>query len=156
MTTAVRQTDWVDQLVALLEEQHAIYVKFEQFSIRQSQLVQDGQTDELLSLLAQRQQLIDQLTLLNNRIEPYRERWSQMWTDLDEADQQRVRELIEQVQHLIEKIVDQDGKDRSVLQDRRDQLIGNISRVRQSGAAHRAYGQDPHDPQRARYTDQQG
>jgi len=93
---------------------------------------------------------------LNNRIEPYRERWSQMWTDLDEADQQRVRELIEQVQHLIEKIVDQDGKDRSVLQDRRDQLIGNISRVRQSGAAHRAYGQDPHDPQRARYTDQQG
>ena len=155
-TADTPQTNWSEGLIDLLGQQRAIYRQLYELTGRQAQLVKDGEAEPLLELLARRQSLIDELTQINARVEPYKKSWSSLWPRLDSGSQQRVQSLIDDVQGLLDEIVAQDEKDRAALSARRDEAGAGLRHVRAGSAVNRAYGRPTGHVERNRYTDQQG
>ncbi|MBI1369502.1 MAG: hypothetical protein GC162_12720 [Planctomycetes bacterium] len=154
--TVSTQPDWALELISLLEQQQRIYEQLTDLSRKQTQLVSTGDAEPLLTVLGQRQQLIDQLTRLNSRVEPYKQDWPALWAQLDRMTQARVQQLISTVQSLLDAIVEQDEKDRAALSAQRMQIVGDIQQVRRGSAVNRAYGAPAVRPEMNRYTDYKG
>jgi DNA repair ATPase RecN len=152
--TTTTTPDWAAELIALLDQQRRIYHQLGDLSRQQSQLVSAGDAEPLLSLLGQRQQLIDQLTQLNGRIDPYKRDWPALWAQLDRGD--RIQQLIDQVQKLLDDIVQQDEKDRVALSAQRQHVADELQQVRHGTAVNRAYGRPTTGLDNNRYTDFQG
>lgn len=154
--TTTTTPDWAAELISLLDQQRRIYHQLGDLSRQQSQLVSAGDAEPLLSLLGQRQQLIDQLTQLNGRIDPYKRDWPALWAQLDRGDQFRIQQLIDQVQKLLDDIVQQDEKDRVALSAQRQHVSDELQQVHRGTAVNRAYGRPAAGPDNNRYTDYQG
>lgn len=146
----------VETLVELLDQQHAIYRQLRDLSERQSQLVADGDAESLLTLLNQRQGLIDELLRINEQIDPFKQRWSELWAELDAEQRRRVRERMDAVQSLLDGIMQQDEQDRQALVAQRAQVGEQLGQVHRGAAVNRAYGQSVGPSVQTRYTDQQG
>ena len=63
-----------NEVFALLEQQRDLYRELKSQSEQQDALIASGATDQLLSLLAQRQRLIDGLGQVSSSLAPYRSR----------------------------------------------------------------------------------
>ncbi len=145
----------VQTLVTLLERQQSLYQQLHSLSDQQGQMVATGSTEALLSLLAQRQQFIDELGKINTELQPYRSQWPQLKKKLAEPDRRRISALVEQAEQMLSGIIEQDNRDRQQLEQSKTHLGGEMGRVSQGGAMMRAYktssGRDAN-----RLTDQQG
>ena len=106
-------------------------------------------------MLALRQKLIDQLSALNNELQPYRTSWEQLYASLNEHDRQRVGELLRDAQSLLQRIVEQDERDRGKLEQWQSKVGHELKRIGDAGNALQAYGNRQVNPQ-ARFTDRQG
>jgi len=147
--------DWATELIDLLDDQRRIYVQLHELSQEQTHLVEAGEAEPLLTLLSKRQQLIDRLTQLNGRMEPFRRNWPTLWSELSDAKRTTVQSLIDQVQGLLDKIVNQDERDRAALSAQRERVGQALSQVKVGTNLNRAYG-GPASPGSSRYTDQRG
>lgn len=127
------------RLVTLLTQQRDIYQQLQALSGTQSQLVDSGSSEPLLAILAQRQQLIDELARLHSEMEPFRRRWEQVYGGLSGAQKEEVADLVKQVEGLLTAIIDQDNRDRQQLEDARTQVGGELTRMAHAGAASAAY-----------------
>lgn len=156
MTVAV-PPDWATRLIDLLDQQRRIYSHLEQMSARQTHLVQAGQTEPLLTLLAQRQRLIDQLTQVAGNIEPFKKDWPALFAQLDLVSRGRIQSLINQVQELLGRIMSADERDRVALTEQRGRLSVGLQQVAKGSVLNRAYQSGGVDPEtHNRYTDEQG
>lgn len=151
--TAQTQPEWATGLIELLVQQRGVYEELGGLSEQQGALVEAGDAEPLLNLLAQRQTLIDRLTQLNGRIEPYKQNWPALWSQLDATTQTHVQSLITQVQSLLDDIVARDERDRAALHAQRERVAGELGGARRGSAVHRAYGAGSGG---AQYTDRQG
>ncbi|MEX2672221.1 MAG: flagellar export chaperone FlgN [Phycisphaeraceae bacterium] len=151
--TAKTKPEWAVDLIELLEEQRVIYDQLVGLSEKQSGFVDSGDAESLLAVLAQRQKLIDHLTQINGRIEPFKQNWPKLWAELDGDSQARVQNLIDKVQALLDRIVEQDERDRAALSDHRDRIGAQVKQAHAGSAVNRAYGASAAD---AQYTDQRG
>lgn len=151
--TLKTKPDWAADLIELLGEQRDIYAQLQELSEKQATLVENGDAESLLTLLAERQTLIDKLTQLNGRVEPYKQNWPTLWSQLDAPAQRRVQGLIDQVQSLLDRIVTQDERDRAVLSEQRERIGAQITHASKGAAVNQAYGTGAGE---ARYTDRQG
>lgn len=149
-------SDSVELLVELLDQQRAIYQQLRDLSEQQSRLVAEGDAESLLTLLNQRQALIDRLLQINERIEPYKQRWSEFWSGLDEARQGEIRERMDAVQSLLDGIMAQDEKDREALAAQRSKVSEQLGQVNRGASVNRAYGQASSYTVNTRFTDEQG
>ena len=153
--TAVSHSQWPADLIEVLDQQRSLYQQLHGLSAEQAQLVDSGDPESLLSLMSQRQRLIDQLTQVSDQLEPYRARWSDYWSQMDDSTRTRVGDLVRQVQSLLEQIMAQDERDRATLAARRTQVAGNLQRMSQGASVNRAYSAKS-GPVGARFTDNQG
>lgn len=139
MTTQA-QPDWATGLIDLLDQQRQVYAKLDALSAEQGDLVAAGDAEPLLNILGQRQSLVDQLTQLNSRIEPYKQNWPALWAQLDAATQSKIQGLIDQVQSMLDAIVERDERDRNALSKQRDDVADQIHGANRGTAVHKAYG----------------
>lgn len=138
-------------LVALLTRQRDLYRELKTLSDQQATLIEESQTDRLLSLLAQRQRLVDALTELNRELVPVRQALPQV----SPPQREQVRLLMDEVDTLLQQIIEQDDRDRQNLQAAQRGVAAQIRQVRQGGAAAHAYRPAPQSAS-ARFTDRQG
>ena len=157
MTTpsTVSEEDEVARPVALLQRQADLISKLGTLSERQSGLVDEGQGEDLLTLLGQRQQLIDALDAINTDLEPFQARWSQLWEGLGESDRQRIGPLVSQTQQVLDQIMATDDRDQERLRVNQQRIAEELGRVNQTGEARRAYTAGAPNPPN-RFTDKQG
>ncbi|MCX5661824.1 MAG: flagellar export chaperone FlgN [Planctomycetota bacterium] len=141
-------------LVALLQKQRAIYVQLRQLSDQQATLIVDGQAEPLLTLLSQRQKLIDDAALLNADLEPYRKKWASLWAGLGDKDRETIGALVREVQELLGAIVQQDERDRQSLQAAKGKLGSELQKLSRAAGAVNAYRQAPSGQNR--FTNKQG
>lgn len=137
-------------LVALLTQQRDLYRQLKLLSDEQATLITDGHTDRLLTLLAQRQRLVDTLTSLNRDLVVARQGLGAS----DQGARDRVRLLMDEVDVLLQQIIEQDDRDRQSLQSAQQQVANQLKGVRQGGAALSAYR--PSIQPGPRFTDRQG
>lgn len=155
MTANDTRPQWVEPLLTMLEQEKAIYDKLMELSRRQRAIVEQGDAEPLLALLDQRQTLIDQLVALNAQLEPYRRDWPDLWSQLNETQQEEVRQAMDQVQRMLDHILEADEKDRTTLTARRQRVGQQINKVQQGTNVNRAYATGRIDTT-PRFTDRTG
>jgi flagellar biosynthesis/type III secretory pathway chaperone len=144
---------WVPRLQRILMEQASLYAQLDTLSRQQSQRIHDDNTDALLTVLGQRQEIIDRLTSLSQEFTPFRDNWAHLMDSLDTALSDSFNESLSSLAQIMDAISKRDEHDRLVLEKRRASLSNDATTVRSGhGAlnAYRANSQQTHVP---RYQD---
>lgn len=127
------------RLADLLTRQRDLYRELAAYSERQQQLIDAGQTEELLAVLTQRQTLVDQLQACNREVAPLRGRMADLAAAGGPEVRATIRARVDEVQQLLEGIIGRDEADRERLETARNRVGQELQRVNRAPAAANAY-----------------
>ena len=135
-------------VISALREQVDCYRRLAKLADLQHVHVQQCQTEQLLEVLASRQELLEQLTLWERTIAPQRKRWADFLVELSGAARDSAETLLAETRRLLEDITTADRNDALVLQQQKLNLgrqINQASAARQvnKNYAASAYGARP-------------
>ncbi|MBX2852188.1 MAG: hypothetical protein KTR15_10620 [Phycisphaeraceae bacterium] len=139
-TSNQSSSDEATEVFALLQQQRDLYRELKSHSEQQDALIANGETDQLLSLLAQRQRLIDGLGQVSSTLAPYRSRIAAIADQASGDLGKQMRGMIEEVRVLLESIIAADEKGKADLEAARDKVGGQIRQAAGAVAAAGAYG----------------
>ncbi len=131
---------WAPRLVRVLDRQIELYAELERLSSRQSDLVRGDEPDALLDLLARRQVLVEQVTDLNQQLEPFTREWDRLAERLSPGQRDEIGSRTRRLDELIETITGRDEADRRALESRRESVASEINALSNKRAAVAAYG----------------
>lgn len=131
---------------------------------RQQDIIAQGQTEQLLAVLSERQGIVTQLTHINTEIAPLRERMNAISEAAPEAVRQAIRQLVADVQDMLRSIIEDDERDRQTLEASKQQVSRELTKVKTAPAAINVYKSNAHRPAAAglplngsaRFTDSRG
>lgn len=149
-------SDEAETVLALLERQRDLYRELDSQSDQQADLIASGATDRLLSLLAQRQKLIDGLGEVSASLSPYRSRIATIADQAADEMGDQMRSMVEEVRGLLESIIERDDKGKADLAAARDQVGGQIRQAAGAVAAAGAYGGRTVSQPGPKFTQQKG
>ncbi len=149
-------TQQIRELLGRLIEQRGLYQQLQALSGQQVGCIRDGSAEDLLAVLSQRQAVIQALSRSNAEVAPYRERWSQVSQSADAQLREQIRQVLADIEQMLQAILDQDERDRTELQGMQQQLGMQLNQVGQAGRAIKAYGPPGSGPRPATFTDRQG
>jgi hypothetical protein len=128
-----------DATILALENQVGCYRRLAKLAEIQHEHVQQSRTEELLDVLSQRQDVLDQISRLEEAIAPARRQWNEFLGSLSETERQSAQGLLEETRRLLEQITVADRNDAVVLQQRKASLGLQISQNRSVRQVNRAY-----------------
>lgn len=146
----------VSAMLTLLSGQRDLYRQLKTLSQQQAACIREGSTEQLLSLLSQRQAVIDDLSRSNAELAPYRDRWTQLAEAADPTQKQSLRELLNEIDRVLREVVEQDERDRTELKGVQQQIGTQLMRVGKAGQAIRAYGPASTNTKPPVFTDRRG
>ena len=129
------------QIAGLLIEQRDLYRALSRLTERQRNLITGDDPERLLTLLAERQQLIDKLQAISRRLRPFQANWRQIREGLGDEDGLKIDGLVGEIDSLLGEILKKDEADTALLSARKSekgQAIGAIQAGRQAGRAYTA------------------
>lgn len=135
---------WKPALASLLEEKTTLCRRLDALSRSQRDLIERGETDALLALLTDRQDLIGRLRALQESLQPFRARWEGLMAALPADEAAAFQRSIERLAEMVRAILDRDDADRAALDERRKEVLSTMTRVGAGRSALAAYS-----PQRA-------
>ncbi len=144
-----------DRLIRMLQEQQSLVEQLAKLATQQSELVESGKTEALLSVLGRRQELIDRVIAtsqgdLTTLLEQLRcER-----NNVSEDSKRQIGGLVETINHQLAQVMKRDSEDQERLESRRDRTRQELAGVETAKKAHQAYFK-PH-PVMNRFADRQG
>ncbi len=95
----------VPMLVRTLVAQKELYVQLLSLAKQQSQYVATGESESLMTVLAARGRLIDQVSPLDKQLQPYKGRWQEVLDGLGARDRMTVAGMLKEVQQLLGDIL---------------------------------------------------
>lgn len=131
----------VERVDALLEEQEALFSQLDSLGEQQTRLVEADDAESLLTLLAERQRLIDSIAANNGSLAPYRMRWAAFLGELPEPERDRLRRRVDIVAELAGRIAVRDESHRALLETRRARVATELGQLGRARGAVAAYGQ---------------
>ncbi|MEM1166922.1 MAG: flagellar export chaperone FlgN [Planctomycetota bacterium] len=140
------------RLGRVLDQQTELYQRLDALAQQQSSHIDQGEAEQLIGVLAQRQIVIDEIARLNEELRPVQERWSATADEVSEDERQQIRRRTEALSELIHSIGRRDEADRARLERHRDAVRGEIRKSNQAKSAAAAYG-GPRGPVSPRYQD---
>lgn len=156
LTSPLASRDEAGEVLGLLQKQRDLYRELKSHSDQQDELIATGATDRLLSLLAQRQKLIDGLGQVSASLAPYRSRIASIADQASGDMGNQMRSMVEEVRGLLESIIDQDEQDKAQLSAARDKVGGQIRQAAGVVAAAGAYGAQSAAQPAPRFTQSKG
>ena len=153
----ISQDDRPAALLHALQQQLALFEQLHTLAQWQGSLIGTEDGSPLLALLAQRQQIIDQLQSLQRDADANR----LTAAALSSEQAREASELTELIAAVRARILEQDERDRAVLRDVRNQVGIDLRKMTQGGNANKAYGgskisTSPAAPTLSRFTDRKG
>ncbi len=134
---------WLAAVAGLLDEQYDLCVRLEGLSETQSSHVQAGRTEGLLSVLNERQAVLDRVVEINGTLEPFRNRRDIAMSRLQAADRESLQNRIDRIAESVERVRRRDDEDRRALESQRRGVadeLANLSRLRGAAAAYAGSG----------------
>jgi hypothetical protein len=157
MQSTQSPADETQHVLELLERQRDLYQQLKAHSDQQDELIASGATERLLSLLAERQKLVDGLGQVSASLAPYRSRVAALADGAPGEIGSRMRGLVEEVRVLLEAIIEADERGKAELAAARDRVGGQIRQSAGAVAAAGAYGGGAASPKPGpRFTQQKG
>ena len=135
-------TNWKSNLLGLLDRQETLCRELLRRCEMQSELISGHRSEELLSLMNERQHLIDELGDLAHSLEPYREAWPHIWQSLGDSDRAIVQERVNTVQRIVGDVMHRDRDDEVQMERERDRIRSELDTVATGRATTQAYGRD--------------
>ncbi|TWT42330.1 FlgN protein [Phycisphaerae bacterium RAS1] len=134
------------RLKTLLTQQRDHYLRLQQLSRQQREMISSDRPELLLGILSERQTLVSALARLNQELSPFRRNWDANYAALPATDKADVSALLQEINALLRGILATDQQDSALLAARkhtvRQELDGlggaqtaASAYVRQSGAA---------------------
>jgi hypothetical protein len=145
-----------EKLVVLtLEQQVNCYRRLAKLAEAQHEFVEQGQTDKLLEILGQRQQLLDQIAELEKSLAHAKRQWSQYVSGLTAAQREHAEELLLETRVLLEQITTADRNDALVLQQRKLNLGRQVTQAAAARTVNRNYAASAYGSRASRVDIQQ-
>lgn len=145
---------WTEQLIEVLDRQQTLADRLSALARQQQTLIDEQRTDDLLSLLAERQSLVDAFIAAQ-------EQFSTLTTDLDQRldglapnEREDVRSRIGAISERLSTIMHTDQQDQQRLQSARSDVLDGLGRLGSTRKAHNAYRTGASNA--PRFADQQG
>jgi hypothetical protein len=138
-----------DPIILALESQVNWYNKLAKLAELQHVYVQKGETDELLTVLQRRQEVLDEIATLEQTIGPVKKRWSDYLAGLTGDDRLTAETLLGETRRLLEQITTADRNDTIVLQQRKLTLGIQINRTAVARTVNKNYAAAAYGPKRS-------
>ena len=135
--------DWAASLAALIDSQVSKYQELADITQAQSAAVNEGDTDALLSTLAKRQVVIQQITAANADLAPFIHAWQDHSNAIPPALADTIRSSMGQLDTLVQQINDADDRDRIALEEKRAAVSSELVGVTKRRTAMHAYAAKP-------------
>ncbi len=113
----------------VLGKQRELYAKLLGMSRRQVDLVNRTRTDELLSLLAEKQLVLAELGELQEKLSPVHPDWEKVVSALSEQERGELRKIAGEIAALLEDILRLDEEGRQALGNLRDQALSQLKHI---------------------------
>ncbi len=133
----------VSTVTRALSGQKELYIQLLALAHQQSRYVAAGESESLMTVLAARSRLIDQVAPLDKQLQPYKGRWQEVLDELPPVDRQTVASLLKEVQQLLSDILVQDEQDKESLTRQKSDVGTQLSRAVTGAVLNRAYGMKP-------------
>ncbi|TVQ54601.1 MAG: hypothetical protein EA377_05260 [Phycisphaerales bacterium] len=144
------------ELIALLNRQQEDLTQLRELAARQRQLIQGDQHDELLSLLDQRQTILERLLTRQEKINALSERVRDEPRGLDEETRRKLGHTIEGLSSCLSDIMQRDEEDQKSMERLRDESRKEINSLGNAKQAQRAYMAKRHAARDPRFSDRKG
>jgi hypothetical protein len=118
-----------EPIILALREQVACYQKLAKLADLQHTHVQKGETDELLSVLQRRQEVLNQIAAFEQVIVPAKKAWADYLAGLTTEQRVMAESLLAETRRLLEQITAADRNDTIVLQQRKLNLGKQINKT---------------------------
>jgi hypothetical protein len=133
-------------LVRLLTSQRDVYQQLAELACQQSQFVIAGQAEELMTVLAARGKLIDELSALDRELRPHKPHWETMMAQVTGEERATIDGLMSEVETLLARILAQDEADKAVLVKQKADIGAQLQGTATGQQLNRAYGIRPKTP----------
>lgn len=140
----------MDDMLGALEQQVACYERLAKLAAQQREHVQNAQTEQLLHVLALRQEVLDQVMQLERQLAPAKRQWADCVGQLPTERRHRAESLLGRTRELLERITTADREDALMLQERKLNLGRQISQTRAARQVNRTYAASAYGQQAAR------
>jgi hypothetical protein len=111
--------DSASAVLAALAQQVELYRKLAKLAAQQHEHVQLSRIEELLTVLQRRQEVLDQVALLEDAIGPAKRQWTAFAATLDGPSRASAEANLNESRRLLEEITTADRNDALVLQQRK-------------------------------------
>jgi hypothetical protein len=128
-----------DPVIVALEEQVEWYRRLAKLAEVQHAHVQEGKVEELLDVLARRQEVLTRVQALENVVGPKKKLWAEYVEGLDMMQRMRAEGLLAETMRLLEEITTADRNDAMVLQQRKLNLGKQIDQTVNAKRVNRQY-----------------
>lgn len=129
-----------ERLMALLAEQTGLYRQLRDLSERQRGLIVGDTPEDLLTILNQRQTLVNKLARLNESLAPFRRDWQQCYAALSPQHREQAGGLLAEMNQHLQAILQADSEDSKLLSVRKQSVARDLRDVTGGRAANAAYG----------------
>ena len=143
-----------DRLIRVLQEQQSLVEQLAKLATQQSELVELGKTEALLSVLGRRQEIIDRVIASQGDLTTLLEELRCDRSNVSEHCKRQIGGLVETINHQLAQVMKRDSEDQERLESRRDRTRQELAGVETAKKAHHAYFK-PH-PVMNRFADRQG
>lgn len=132
-----------ENLIAMLKEQDSLALKLGQLSSRQSELIESGRTDALLSVLSVRQGIIDKFVASQGKLASMLTEIQKPSNEVSEASRKQIASLVETINTKLAVVMDSDKQDQDRLRTDKNRTKDQIEELDAGGKAYRAYSNVP-------------
>ena len=128
-----------DPVITALHEQVACYQRLAKLAELQHEHVQQSQTEALLEILQRRQEVLDQVSRLEQIILAAKKRWGEYVGGLKSDQRAQAERLLGETRRLLEEITTADRNDALILQQRKLNLGKQLNQASAAKQVNRTY-----------------
>jgi len=134
------------RILAALDEEAAVCRQLAELREEQRRLIDDGQGEKLLDLLARKQEAISRIGELEGQLKPLKAAWNDCCDRLPALQRVEIGEAFRKVRDLLEDLIARETEDAEVLANRKEaaqEELLTFDRKRQLETAYRSTGRRP-------------
>lgn len=137
------------ELLEYFGREQACYTALLDLSRRQKRIIEEGEVDELLRLLGQKQNMLARVGEVETLLAPYKRNWRTLRQTLDDNDRQVLDLALATVEELLAELIALEKESEQLLVERRDLARVELESAARGGNAHQAYrAKTPAEPVR--------
>ncbi len=134
------------RIVALLTRQRDLYRELRALSEKQRNTITGDRPEMLLSILRDRQELVNELARLNHEMGPLRRNWEAAYAALPAGEREQAAALLQEINGLLRVILRTDQEDGALLAARKQAVAAEIAGLAGGQQVNAAYARQAGTP----------